>query len=213
MLARKFVLAGSAAFAALCLTPPVNATTSVGGYTFADNAFADQVTGSSGNYWVMNAATLPAAVTGSDTNSFVRNLGGSAAYIDFAFTDNAIVNGAGADLVLFELGSPDLFTITLNGMTRSAQSLATGFSSAGYSLNAAAIDLDVFGLASGATVNQLRLTFTDQPGSNAAVAAIGALNSTTSAVPETKTWGMFLAGFGILGAILRRRRKSETSIA
>lgn len=209
MFTRALTLAGAASLAAICLTAPASAAVSVGGYTFDDNAFADSVTASSGNYWVMNAPALASAVTGSDTNSFVRNLGGAGAYIDLAFTDNVIVNGAGADLVLFELGAPDLFTITLNGVTKSAQSVVTGFSSAGYSLNAAAVDLDLFGVASGGTADSLRLTFTGQPGSNAAVAAVGALNSRTSAVPEAATWAMFLGGFGLMGMTMRRRRATS----
>lgn len=201
----SLAIAGSA-------TSPVSAAVSIGGYAFDDTAFADTVDSVSGNYWVMSAASLTDAVTGSDPASFAKSLDTNS-YLDVGFSDNLVFNGAGSDLVLFELGAPDAFQVTIDGITRSFQSIETGYRAGGYSLNAAAVDLDAFGFSVGKTVTSLRLTFAGVPGNNAAVAAIGGLNSIASPVPESATWAMFLVGFALTGSALRRRRPLAGSVA
>lgn len=188
------------------MASPAIALTSIGGYTFQDNAFADAVTDVSGDYRLKGADSVAGAVTGFDVSSYAKSRD-AVGYMDIAFTDNVAFNGAGSDLVLFELGSADSFFVTINGVTRSAQSLATGITAGGYSLNAAALDFDLFGLAEGALVDSFRLSFMGTPDNTAAVASVGALNSrAVSAVPEAATWALMVAGFGTVGASMRRRR-------
>jgi len=96
-----------------------NATITLGGYSFDDNAFADEVLEVYGN-WSGDAvkSLLGPNITDAIVNwpTYEEN-----AYIKVAFTDNSIVNGLGTDLILFEasagqsLGCPA--KITINGIT------------------------------------------------------------------------------------------------
>jgi hypothetical protein len=47
----------------------------------------------------------------------------------------------------------------------------------------------------------------------ATVTAEFSLNSLSAAVPEPATWGMMIMGFGLAGAVLRRRRSALTAFA
>ena len=132
--------------------------------------------------------------------------------MDLGFTDNVVVNGAGNDLVLFELGVPDSFTVTINGVTHTYPTSGTGFNAGGFSLNAVALDLDAFGLGAGATINSLRLAFVAS-GTVASTSLVGALNSRGfGGVPEPATWAMMITGFGLVGGVLRSRRRSSLAV-
>ena len=56
-------------------------------------------------------------------------------------------------------------------------------------------------------------TADNDPGGNAGNAGLGQLRVTSSdvlAVPEPTTWALMILGFGTVGAMLRRRRQSDT---
>ena len=175
------------------------AVTVIGGFSFDDNAFADALTGANGGF--SGNATLSTAVTDIDPDTYVYG-NTTGAYIELAFTDNNLVNGGGADLVLFEIGDADTIGLTIGGTTINYTPVSTGSSTtSGFTLNAAAIDLGDFGIAAGALVNNFRLEMY-QNGPDFSLA--GALNTAVVPVPAA----VWLFGSGLLGlAGVARRSK------
>ena len=201
---RKAILSGAVALSTLSATA-ASASVTVGGFTFDNNAFVDTLLSSSGSFTV-SGGTLSSVLTDTNvaTYAFPSSEGAS---LTLGFTDNVAVNGAGNDIVLFELGTPDTWNVLINGVTHSYTSSATGESAGGFSLNAAALDLSDFGIGAGASITSLRLSFvTSNSGTVASTSLVGALNSGPVGVPEPATWATMLFGFGGLGAALRRRR-------
>jgi hypothetical protein len=187
----------------------------IGPYTFAagEQAFADDASfisgsptyialdpGTSSNTFVGNTTTdLDLALTGSDITIGVD--GGGIIFI-LSFTDNVIVNGPGFDLVVFEVGGAEPFEIALlvSGSLTSFQSFETSFTGSTVgevvgttntgALNAAEIDLSVFGVAAGDTVSRIIVRSKPRgksPGTfaGADLVAFGAFNS--APVPEPPT--------------------------
>ena len=66
----------------------------------------------SATWTACNLATVPAANCGS---------------VIFNFTDNLIVNGAGADFTIFEINIPNNLRVTIDGVAVTLLSTATGF--------------------------------------------------------------------------------------
>lgn len=207
----KKLLAGAVCAAAIFAATEANATITIGGYTFDDNAFVDVVTGSSGTFKLVGGNTIASVILDNNVNTYLSSRD-PGAYLDLGFTDNVVVNGAGDDLVLFELGWPDTWLVTINGITQTVASSFTGqmvpVYSMTYGLNAAAIDLTSFGVASGGTIDSLRLSFVLTPETQSTTALVGAINS--ASVPEPATWAMMIGGFGLVGASLRRQRRSTS---
>jgi hypothetical protein len=191
---------------AIALAAPI----SVGGFTFADGeaAFADDaslVSGSGVRFecaaGVPAATSFAGALSGSDVTQCVNVSGGGNGIVEVQFANNSVLNGAGTDLVIFELsgpqapGTPDpreRFELSIfNGLAFSAfvafDPVATGFDTPDPTLDifAVAIDLSAFGIAPGAAIDRVRLHLFDNGlGSKGAdIAALGALNSGPS-VPE-----------------------------
>jgi hypothetical protein len=122
---RGFVLLIGVA-AGLALASPAFAS-SVGGYSFAANAAADTaalVSGSQPSFYLCGATsddgepTLPGLTAAQSATHVVTDgvtdaelLG--AAVVDVGFVDNVVVNGAGADLVVFESGRPESFSVSV----------------------------------------------------------------------------------------------------
>jgi hypothetical protein len=193
------------AAAALAVPQMASAAVSVGGFSFDNNAFVDVLNSSSGSFSV-SGGTLSTVVTDTDPGTFAFSFS-QGAFLDLGFTDNVAVNGAGNDIVLFELGAPDRWLVTINGISSQCQSAGTGFSAVGFQLNACGLDLSTFGIASGGTVSSLRLGFLTNNQTIASTSLVGALNSQAvgGAIPEPATWAMLLTGFGLVGATMRRR--------
>jgi len=98
----------AAAIAAAAL--PAAAQISYGGYTFHDDAFADRAeVNETGDFFVHGAATIDEALTGFTPDSGLFNIGSTSGPDPFAndftlyFDDLAAVDGAGPDIVLFDL--------------------------------------------------------------------------------------------------------------
>ncbi len=185
-----------------------SAITTVAGYDFEDNAFADSLISSSGAY-TASGGTLESVITDSNLNTYAFSWTPSA-YLELGFTDNYLVNGSGYDLALFELGVPDTFqfSLTVGGTTLDYSTSNTGYQGAGYTVNAALIDLDDFGVTSGAYLSSIVLGMSYTTGSTVpSLAVVGALNSANIApVPEPAT--LLLLGSGLAGlAFYRRKRK------
>ncbi len=206
-LTRSSLLACAASFA---FATPALADVNVGGFTFADNAFVDALTGSSGSYSTVGGS-LSDVLTDIDEATFAFSFD-DGAFLDLAFTDNFAVNGTGTDIVLFELGNvEDSWNVTINGITLLIASFDTGFDAGGFNLDAGLVDLTDFGIASGASISSLRLSFNPM-GTVASTSLVGALNS-INAIPEPATWAMMIGGFGMLGAAARRRTRARITYA
>lgn len=133
-------------------------------HDFDDNAFVDSVIAQKGG-WYWGGGTEAGLLNGDVNDGGIALLGGD--YMSFIFTDNVAVNGAGADLAIFEAGFPaDDFIVSVSSRTDNTgwvsplmryRTTYTGGEAKGYNLNVAAIDLSDFGLAEGASVSAVKI--------------------------------------------------------
>jgi hypothetical protein len=191
----KKILAATLAIAA----GSASADVTVGGFTFADNAFVDTLFGSSGG-WSTASGNLASDITDIDAGTYAFSFETSA-FLEVRFIDNIAMNLAGADLVIFEVGTPDIFDVEINGVRNQYLSVDTGESAGGFALNGLAIDLSDFGVANGDFITDVRLWGGNMEPNNGTVASyslVGALN------PVPAPASMALLG---LGALVARRRR------
>lgn len=197
------MMIGRLAMAALTIVvlgaTAANAVTTLAGQVFEDNAFVDDV--SAHGSW-----TNPSAVVGPNIMTYAQNNPPDPqAYLLATFLDNSIVNGAGADFVLFEAngpGSPGLAgepaKITINGITRTYATTWAGEGGA-YS---AYIDLDDFGVLTDHRVAMIQLWGLYSGSSGTEYMAIGALNN-GAPIPAPAAIG--LVALGLIGLRATRR--------
>ncbi len=179
----------------------------VGGLTFQDNAFADEVINSGGSlttfaFDVPNAGTLPEVLTDTDTATFV--IGGTNAFVELGFVDNLVINGNGNDLAIFEQGGlADSFLLKINNITLQVDTSFTGeFASDGREINVGLVDLDDYGILSGGSISSIFLDLEQITDAPPAISLVGALNS-DSVVPEPSTCVLSL--IGLFGLALRKK--------
>jgi hypothetical protein len=167
----------------------------LGGFTFDDDAFPDAAFYVSGGPPSLSFASTGDAnldllmAADSDATTYIF---GTPVVFDLAFVDNRMINDPGADLVVFELGANDGAVVDIEVEGSLVGGLPylmtpTGDTAAGFSLNAAAIDLDDFGIAPGTRVQIIRINNDSSlvPGGqtiSSAIAAVGALNSVPPAL-------------------------------
>lgn len=183
----------------------------LGGFTFDSTAFPTSDLLISGGPPALsfvstgNVNTDLQMATDSDLNSFIF---GTPVDFNATFGNGAIENGAGADFVIFELGIPDDVTVTVNSVTKTYLTANTGFSAAGFNLNAVAIDLSDFGIAANGLVSTINVNNASPVTGSASIDAIGALHAGT--VPEPMTWLPLMGGALLLG-MLRLKRAAGTN--
>ncbi|PQA78470.1 PEP-CTERM sorting domain-containing protein [Rhodoferax sp. TS-BS-61-7] len=181
-----------------------SATTTVGGISFADNAFADALYYSFGSY-TTSGGSVAQVLTDTDPGTYAFSFTPGASVL-LGFTDNNVFNGSGADLAIFELGVADTVKVSFGTQTLSFQTVATGYSAGGYALNVAYVDFSAFGIANGANLQYQSIGLDSaQGGTVPSLSLVGALHVT--AVPEPETFAMLLAGLGAIGAMVRRRKR------
>jgi len=214
----------------------------IGPYTFAgEEAFptdtdyrsGDQtyIVHPDGGSWYMSTDpkyTLDAALTGHDVT---LGIGGRGIIVDLIFGAASIINGPGADLVVFETvfvenfdiaafvgdtltSPPDRYWSTvLSGVTVGSVAGINNSSA----LNAAEIDLSDLGILDGQVISKLRLYSQpfDKPPEDATAGAdivvVGALNLDPADVPEPSTF--ILLGFGVVGIGFSMRKRSLIGVS
>ena len=206
-------------------TPAVHATPVViGGLTFDSDAFPTQLRSATGTFYLLqdgaepgwnswgpvnlpgNASdfiTLESSLTGHDLDTAGELHTG--AVVDLGWGALWPANGPGADLVVYEMGHPEPFTVQANGITLLFTPVDQGFYSphGGLSVNAAFIDLEDFGLASGHAVDHIVMS-TTVTGDEWDAPDIGAVGAINTVVPEPATLVLLaVAGTGLL----RKRRQ------
>lgn len=187
---------------------PAQAATIVGGISFDDHAFADRLVSSVGTFSTSPGTGLEAALVGSSTLDYAFSFSPNAELV-MAFDDNVVVNGAGNDLAIFELGVNDSFGLSIGGLTRTFTTHSTGFFNGLSSINVALIDLSLFGLAPGAAISQVRVfpMLNGATGSVPSFTVFGALHTQPGAAPVPEPTTLVLLGGAFMGLALRRRQR------
>jgi hypothetical protein len=213
----------------LALAMPAAAQVSIAGYVFDANAGPDATTplpGSQPGFAAPSSAcaavsllpgltleqSVDAVLLDTDLDEWLFNV----SILQLDFTDNVVVNGPGADLVVFEIGGAESFALAVFNDAICEYSSAitysvapTGFTTnpcgtLSNAVNVRAIDLSDFGVLPASTVRRLRLDGLGQPTGNvgADIALVMALHS----APPTPAAPPCLLGFqqgldGYAGAV------------
>ena len=188
----------------------------VGGYTFADDAFVNQLVSSNGSFLNYNSATssnvistsqLRADLTDNSAGTYVLSMSPNA-YVDLAFGSTNVVNGAGNDLAFFFAGSAT-FSVNLSGQTQSFSTMDTGYtvrdSFGTYSLAVALVDLSGFGLAQNASLGTFRVMLNNSSPALSLVGSFNTQNTPNNPVPVPAPLILLFSGIAALGLVGRRK--------
>ena len=213
MIQRSFV-AGAVGLWAGCALGQI----SYGGYTFADNAFADRAeVNEPGDVFFNDAASVDEALTGFTPESGLFNIGSTSGPVAFAndftlyFDDLAASDIAGADIVLFDLRySEDAYEIAvISGGVESgfltyaaASQIATGELHEGGAAEAWAIEID---LASYGVTTAQAIRFRAGPSNTSSMNPQA--DPTMAGVLAVPAPGV-LPAVGLAAALIVRRRRS-----
>ena len=185
------------------------APVTIGGITVDSQNFVDELLSSfTTGSWSTQGGTLDAVTTDLSVDTWAFS-NASQAYLQLGFTDNVMVNGAGNDLVVWEIGTPDNFgiSLTVGGTTQTIVSAATGFSNAqGFGINVAYFDLDAFGIAPGGSVSSFVANMGFPFVNTSASPTFGAAAALNSApVPEPES--LLLLLLAALSALVVSRKR------
>jgi hypothetical protein len=174
----------------------------VAGKSYADNAGVDQLLGSAGSF-TTSGGSLASVLTDTNAASYAFSFS-PASTLTLGWAGRAVTNGVGADIDLYELGTPDSLAITINGITKTYLSQITGAMAGGYALNRVGVDLADFGIATGAGVSSLIVGMGITAGTVPSLSYVA--GNYVAAVPESSS--IALMGLGLIGlaGVTRRRR-------
>ena len=170
---------------------------------------------------VISPTQLHDDLTDSDYATYILSLNPTA-YIDVAFNSTSLYNGVGNDLAFFFVGNIDSnenvvinFDLNINNTTHKytpeitpTRTIVTD-SFGAYTLTAALIDLDDFGLdyASQTALTNMRILLgTNNSANYPALSMIGGFHTSPVVIPLPLPIVLFASGLGVLGWFGRRNR-------
>lgn len=185
---------------------------SIGGINVDSENFVDALLSDfTTDIWVTAGdAPLATSVTDQSADTWAFS-NATQAYLQLGFTDNVMFNGPGDDLVIWEIGTPDNFgiSLTVGGVTHTIPSAATPFNNAqGFRINVAFLDLDDLGLAPGAEVTSFvaNMGFPFAETSNSPTFGAAAALNSRPPQPAPEPGSMLLLLGGLSALVVRRRR-------
>jgi hypothetical protein len=201
--AMGMVLVGALGVGPASAAPVTIAGITVDSQNFANALLSSATTGS----FSTEGGALAASVTDTSADTWAFSNADSA-YLQLGFAPNAVVNGPGNDLVVWEIGTPDNFgiSLTVGGLSHTIVSASSGFSCCGgtFGINIAFLDLSDLGVAAGAGVTSLVFNMGFPFANTSSSPTLGAAAG-LNRVPEP---GSLLLLLGALSALALHRRRA-----
>jgi PEP-CTERM motif len=183
-----------------------HAAVNVGGRVYADEAVVNVLLGSVGTY-TFSGGTLASSLTDTDAGTYAFSFSRGAS-LDLGWTLTSVLNGAGTDIDLYELGVDGVVEVTLNGTTKAYTLTNTGFSAGGFNLNRASVDLSDFGFAAGAAITAIHLGMDNTGNSSFPVPSVSFVAATNiGMVPEPSTYALMALGLAAVAGVARKRAR------
>ena len=183
-------------------------TITLGGFTFDATAFptaASFVSGGPANFSFPTTGTVNGDLLKATDSDLTSYMFGPPVDFTVTFGNGALQNRSGADFVIFELGGVDNVSVKVGSTINTYLTVFTNTSAVNTNLNAIAIDLSDFGIASNDLVSSLEISNASGASSvSASIDAIGGLNTASSSVPEPATYASLAGGLALLGLCRRR---------